>query len=146
MVEFHCWITLRYDDYHNIEIKQRAFLNRFKEFIENEHSFLLERGIGRIVKYNDLDCFVLSGLFNHKTQPFSPLEIMKWISINGRGSYGLLYILNDEDDQRNGDNSNRFKVWVLKRGNLLEMDDIFLSPYFPECEKPYDKNNPAIDR
>ena len=58
------------------------------------------------------------------------------------GSYGLLYVLDDEDYQ-DGDYQNEFRVWRLVRGALEERSDPFLSPFIPTVEDPYD---PARDQ
>lgn len=41
------------------------------------------------------------------------------------GSYGLLYIHDDEDDKDEIDHSNEFVVWKLARGHLNQEKDPF---------------------
>ncbi|WP_255297566.1 Imm7 family immunity protein [Leptospira kirschneri] len=45
------------------------------------------------------------------------------------GSYGLLYIHDEEDDKNEIDHSNEFVVWKLARGHLNQEKDPFLSPF-----------------
>ncbi|EMO05921.1 hypothetical protein LEP1GSC116_1198 [Leptospira interrogans serovar Icterohaemorrhagiae str. Verdun HP] len=41
------------------------------------------------------------------------------------GSYGLLYIQDEEDDKNEIDHSNEFVVWKLARGHLNQEKDPF---------------------
>lgn len=67
---------------------------------------------------------------NHRTEHI--IDFFKWISAIAIGSYGILYVQDDEDTSRG--NENQFVVWVMKKGTVTEMDDIYLSPVFPEIE------------
>ncbi|QKS45332.1 hypothetical protein HUB94_13595 [Paenibacillus cellulosilyticus] len=70
----------------------------------------------------------LSGLNNHEpTSKYDPVEIMQTIGVMAPGSYGLLYVYNDVNEQL----SNVFRVFVLARGCVKERDDPFLSPIIP---------------
>lgn len=70
----------------------------------------------------------LSGLNNHSpTSKYDPVEIMQTIGVMARGSYGLLYVSNDENERR----ANEFSVFVLARGCVKEREDPFLSPLIP---------------
>lgn len=62
------------------------------------------------------------------------IEIFRWVSENLPGSYGLLYVHDDEDAEDN----NRFVVWKLVRGILTRESDTFLSPFIPVVEDEYD--------
>ena len=59
--------------------------------------------------------------------------IFKWVSEISKGSYGILYIQDDEDYGRK--NENKFKVLSMKKGRVKELDDIYLSPVNPEVEE-----------
>ncbi|WP_366290631.1 Imm7 family immunity protein [Paenibacillus sp. AN1007] len=70
----------------------------------------------------------MSGLWNHEpSSKFHPVEIMKNVGIQAPGSYGMLYVYNDEHPIH----FNEFNVYVLKRGNVEEKHDPFLSPLTP---------------
>ncbi len=65
-------------------------------------------------------------------------DMMRWIAVNGSGSYGVVYVHDDEDTKgnshyRRGDNdfSNCFRVWRILNGKVEELDDPFLSPIVP---------------
>jgi len=49
------------------------------------------------------------------------------------GSYGLLYVYDDEDPEHN----EGFRVLRLARGVVTEHADPFLSPVVPTLEDPY---------
>ena len=68
------------------------------------------------------------------------VNLFQYIAKIAPGSYGLLYIRDDEDHLRGNDYENCFRVWRLCRGTLIELDDPFLSPAIPVVEDPYDEN------
>ncbi|QDV50445.1 Imm7 family immunity protein [Gimesia fumaroli] len=64
--------------------------------------------------------------------------LMDWIVKHATGSYGLIYVHDDEDIPSNKsysrgqhDFSNVFRVWRILNGELLELEDPFLSPIVP---------------
>lgn len=76
---------------------------------------------------------------NHRGKSPTSLRIMEWLSANATGSYGILYLHDDEDAddcskeyRRDGvDRTNEFRVWRLASGQVKEFDDPFLSPIVP---------------
>jgi hypothetical protein len=68
---------------------------------------------------------VAHGLRNHRQE--GPLELLRWVAERYPWSYGLLYVLNDENPQR----SNEFVVSRLARGVVTEHADALLSPAEP---------------
>ena len=54
--------------------------------------------------------------------------MLKSIGKYAPGSYGILYVHNDEDIEGL---SNEFQVWRLVRGNLEKQKDYYLSPCVP---------------
>jgi hypothetical protein len=67
-------------------------------------------------------------------EQFYGVQILKWVAEKGPGSYGPLYVLDDEDRNRGKNYGNEFRIWMLKRGKVYEKADPFLSPFVPECE------------
>jgi hypothetical protein len=141
MVEIHGWITLRYSDYHSVDSEQNDFVYRFKQFLLKHCDWVLDGEIGSLTRRNGLDCFTLNVQHNHPGEPFYPLDIFTWAAENSTGSYGMLYVNDDENEAH----QNEFQVFVLKRGKLIREQDIFLSPYLEEVEKEYDETNPPQD-
>ena len=66
-------------------------------------------------------------------------EIMAYfqtLAAKAPGSYGILSCRDDEDPVKN----NAFQIFILKKGRIIETDDIWLSPCVPEIEeiwRPY---------
>ena len=83
----------------------------------------------------DLHVLSVAGHRNHRYEPI--VELFQWLASHSSGSYGLLYLLDDEDFQR-GDHTNEFRVWRLARGVLEEQSDPFLSPFIPTVEDSFD--------
>jgi hypothetical protein len=76
------------------------------------------------------------GLANHLTQDIKDLtSAVKEIARIAPGSYGLIYIRDDEDPSGR---VNEFRVLVISRGNVAEHKDPFLSPVIPVIEDPWD--------
>lgn len=141
MIEIHAWITLQYSDYHFEEQLQRRFIANFKQYLKENFEWLLQENYCHVTVYNGLDCFSLHKQHNHKGKEFYPLEIFEWVAREGKGSYGILYYYDDEDEEL----YNEFQVYVLKRGKLLKEVDKFLSLYFSEVERGYDELDPPKD-
>jgi hypothetical protein len=87
---------------------------------------------------NEILVLTVHGLRNHpQTQV---IALFQWIAEQAPKSYGLLYVLDDED----GDHDNEFGVWRLARGQLSEQADPFLSPRIPIIEDRYGGNADAL--
>jgi hypothetical protein len=141
MVEIHGWITLRYSDYHSEDVEQKNFVYAFKQFLLKHCEWVLndpDDQIGKLTNRNGLDCFTINVQHNHPGSPFYPLDIFAWAAEHSAGSYGMLYFHDDEDPTHD----NEFQVFVLKRGKLTKVKDLFLSPYYEEVEKEFNESNP----
>jgi hypothetical protein len=70
------------------------------------------------------------------------VDVLRWLAATGPGSYGLVYVHDDEDvgdagrlRGRDGtDRSNEFRVWRLLGGTVEELADPFLSPIVPRID------------
>ncbi|EKO16524.1 immunity 7 family protein [Leptospira kirschneri] len=69
----------------------------------------------------------MSGLFNHRSALI--IDIFKKISDIMPGSYGLLYIHDEEDDKNEIDHSNEFVVWKLARSFEPRKGSFFIPIY-----------------
>jgi hypothetical protein len=74
----------------------------------------------------------ISGNNNHAVWHDAVIALFSYIAQVAPGSYGLLYVEDDED----AEHPNQFRVWVLARGTLVERSDPFLSPRIPVVEDP----------
>lgn len=70
---------------------------------------------------------------NHRMSEFWSLA--EFIALQSTGSFGVLYVHDDEDEgQRTGrDNSLSFRVWRILDGDLTEHDDQMFSPFASRC-------------
>jgi hypothetical protein len=89
---------------------------------------------------NDSGILLFSSSRNHRGMQPSALQLLYWLAEAGPGSYGLVYLRDDEDVGDGGrargrdgtDHSNEFRVWRLLAGKVKEFDDPFLSPIVPK--------------
>jgi hypothetical protein len=128
MFEFHGWIVLRYHTHDTNETLQDIAYSAFTNYLKDVDT----EGLSNIKRRNGLDSWTITGLHNHRSNYV--LEIYRWLSVNLPGSYGLLYVHDDEDTE----NSNKFVVWRLTRGILTRESDTLLSPYIPVVEDEFD--------
>ncbi len=135
LFEFHGWAVVRsrFDiDDPRRRGDQRAIEKELEDqlrLFERPENFWLHRTV------NGLVSVTCSGLRNHRREWAT--DLFRWLAQRAQGSYGLLYIHDDEDWQRGGDFQNVFRVWRLAKGELTELEDAFLSPYIPTVEEPY---------
>ena len=59
---------------------------------------------------------------HHRCHDFA--ELVAWIAEKGPGSYGIIYVHDDEDEQM----SNTFQVWRILNGRVEVLPDCWLSP------------------
>jgi len=134
MYEYHGWATIR-----------ESFLNE-DDVEDNIHEIVSDIG-DRIQALNcghgllDLRAvngefhLSVSGIPNHKGSWGEEIHaLFAYIAEVAVGSYGLLYVLDDEDE--NGED-NEFQAYVMARGKVEKKRDIFLSPFFPTVEDEY---------
>src|SRR5690348_3479590 len=81
---------------------------------------------------NGMSQLHMSGFANHRAgEGQEMVDLFQHVGKLAPGSYGLLYIRDDEDA---GGRNNEFQVLVMKRGAVPERSDPFLSPCIPEIE------------
>jgi hypothetical protein len=135
MFEFHGWAVLRMtyiacDDEENKNIASILVELKHKIAYGNlVHHFCLHDG------FNDMYSLTISGLRNHRQEEV--IGLFAWLAKNAPGSYGLLYVLDDED-HRGEEYAVNFRVFRLARGFLQELGDPFLSPPVPAIEDAYE--------
>lgn len=131
MFEFHGWACIRHHAHDTDLALQDACVRECEARLEGldiDH-------LARIQRYNGVDSLVISGRHNHRQSYV--IELFQWIADHAPGSYGLLYV-HDDEDARGGSHSLEFRVWRLARGALEARPDPFLSPVTPTLEDPYD--------
>ncbi len=131
MFEFHGWASIHYHVYEIDERKQDSLWRDLTDYVASNCS-----RFATLTRYNGCDSCHTAGQRNHRTS--HPFELFEWIALHAPGSYGLLYVRDDEDDMRGSDFTNCFRAWRLCRGIFAELDDPFLSPAIPVVEDPTD--------
>lgn len=133
MFEFHGWASIHYHTHDtNSELQKHCW----QQLVE--HIATIPNELIRLQYYNGCYSAIVAGQHNHHSEYV--IDLFRWIAVNAPGSYGLLYIRDDEDCSSDGVYSNCFRVWRLCRGTLTECDDPFLSPAIPTVEDPYDES------
>lgn len=126
MVELHCWITIR----ETYEISDDENIEKLLPFLNKELNELAYYNI-KIKRMNG-ECYMEFSIFeNHFASAKEALNLFTKVGEIAKGSYGLLYIHDDEDKY----SYNSFQVWRLARGKITKFDDTILSPYVPTAEE-----------
>ena len=128
MVEMHGWITIR----ETYEVTDDA--NNIDAIVDDINRDLDELGYPDLKpKWINGECFFQCSVFtNHwgeRNQDI--LNIYYLIATKAVGSYGLLYVHDDESET----DSNVFVVYKLARGKVERTVDTLLSPYIPTIEE-----------
>ena len=132
MFEFHGWATIREasDESGEDELKLREIVEALTQHVSNMGWSTNKAELSYI---NGSVHLIVSGLTNHRATEASELfELYRNVARLAPGSYGLLYIHDDENVDELA--QNEFEVWVLRRGQLLRRKDEFLSPIVPTIE------------
>ncbi|CAJ1317055.1 Imm7 family immunity protein [Paenibacillus nuruki] len=126
MYQYHGWavISQSVDDEindkedHKVLLKVQNYISQMKDNIN----------IIEVKAINGQYHFLITGFSNHKIlSKYNPITILRRIGEIAPGSYGILYVYDDEDEVY----FNEFRVYVLTRGYLAEKQDPFLSPLIP---------------
>lgn len=128
MVEYHGWITVRPPAHEVDDDGLASVAAMVRREIERRNA--PHRILG--MKIVNANCMVwFAGCTNHwATDVDDAFEFLKVVAANAPGSYGILYLWDDEDPKHEND----FRVWRLAKGALSEHTDPFLSPCIPVIE------------
>ena len=89
----------------------------------------------KFVELNGDWFFVAHGNYNHASA-FKPMrDILEKLIVKAPGSYGLFYILDDEDEVVRF--RDVYRVLIIRRGVIIEGVDTFLSPLTPVVQDPF---------
>lgn len=126
MVEMHGWITIKETFLANDDDNNTAIVSD----INNE--LMKFRYHNSIVKWMNGEGYLQYSLYtNHWSDDCQELiDIYNYISRKAIGSYGLLYVMNDEAKIEN----NSFVIYKLARGRIERVVDNLLSPFIPTVE------------
>lgn len=130
MIEYYGWIALSDSTYESDDHKMELILANIKCFLV-EYDMEHGPGLIKIHKVNGSCQILVSGNTNHYSQDVADIfELYNYIALISQGSYGLLYVRNDESKEA----YNQFEVFVLARGQIRKENDHFLSPCIPKIE------------
>jgi hypothetical protein len=130
MVELHGWALIRENftaDNEDVNIEQIVdHLTQEIEKLDVDETLL------RISYSNGEAILTATRLTNHFSDDIKKIiDLFKLIAALAPGSYGLLYLRDDEDMTGL---SNAFQVFVLAKGAFDPRQDPFLSPFCPTVE------------
>ena len=126
MVELHGWITIR-------ENYKETDEDNIYEIVDDINRVIYELGYPELkAKWmNGECCFQCSFYTNHWDGRITDiLNIYELVAEKAIGSYGLLYVYDDESKSDN----NRFVIYKLARGKIEKSADSLLSPFIPTVE------------
>ena len=126
MVELHGWLSV-WETYGDEDLLSRDELD---EIMRKVKDIVSESGIE--LRYVNGAPFVNTLMYsNHRTAEVdSIIEAYKSISEAAAGSYGMIYLRDDED----AEHYNEFRVYVFKRGTCTLKADKDFSPCIPMIE------------
>lgn len=133
MFEYHGWVSIRetagLDDNDNDEL--------LRDRVRRVRQCLTELGDYALLDLRGLNVgpfLHVGGKPNHRgTWGPAIIELFRQVGRIAPGSYGLLYVWDDES----GPHANEFRVFRLVRGELTEHPDSLLSPCIPTLEDPW---------
>ena len=126
MVEMHGWVTIR-DTYKVVDTDNTEKVTKILELEFKTIDYLNPE----IKWINGECCLQLSLYSNHWNEECDEmLKIYRIIADKAEGSYGLLYVYNDEDREF----YNEFIIYRLVRGKIEIFNDKLLSPFVPIIE------------
>jgi hypothetical protein len=129
MFEYHAWITVQHSAGDEDDADLRAAHARVEKELESLHG---GTSLVNLRWVNGMSQLHISGLLNHRSgEGQSVIDTFHRVGQVAPGSYGVLYMLDDEDP--NGKN-NEFQVLVMRRGQVTQTSDAFLSPCIPLIE------------
>lgn len=126
MVELHSWITIR----KTYEVCEDE--DDIDEVIQNINQVIQGLSIEVPVKVRNGEYYIEFSLYtNHFSADVKEyLDFFSEIGKIAKGSYGLVYLRDDEDTTR----YNEFQIWRLVRGEVGRYEDEVLSPFVPTVE------------
>lgn len=133
MINYYGWFNLREtcgDDAWDYERREYVLAG-----LKNEMARLERPGLSNLSLQQVSDTWILliGGSRNHRAGDFDEiLELLRRVGTELPGSFGLLYVYDDEDPRP--EFRENFAIWRLARGTLGESQDRLLSPIVPVVE------------
>jgi hypothetical protein len=129
MFEYHAWVTIQHSAGDESDAELRAAYRKVEQELEALHG---GTGLVDLRWVNGMSQLHLSGFLNRRAgEGQDVIDAFFRLGLVARGSYGIFYMLDDEDPS--GKN-NEFQVLVMRRGDITQQPDHFLSPCIPVIE------------
>ena len=130
MVEYHGWFSIN----ESVTGEQEGNIKNIIGLLRSSIDGTMSRNRILVLEPINGQYFLhIAGFTNHKGQDVDGVfDLMKLISDNAKGSYGTLFLRDDED--REG-KANEFVVYKMARGEVTVEKDILLSPCNPVIEE-----------
>jgi hypothetical protein len=130
--EYHGWVSISTDTYEEDDDRRDAAVTAIRSRIAQ----IGEYGLLDLRNMNGHWFLHLSGMPNRAGQwAAEVVGLFSFVGDTAPGSYGLLYIRDDEAKHGHG---NEFQVLRMVRGRVSEERDQLLSPCVPTLEDPED--------
>ena len=121
MVEYYGWVNISDNTYESEINDLMKIVNSLKKKIENIDD---SNKIIRMKGINGNFILVIAGGANHKSSDVVEIiDFYKSIPNIAPGSYGIMYLIDDEDNSL-----DMFKIFKITKGKLIIEDDHYLSP------------------
>jgi hypothetical protein len=128
MFEYHGWAVIQASAGDEEPSDAQTSYDRVAELVESTAEW---PGLTSLQWINGNLQFHAGGLLNHRGQQGQEVvDIFHSIGKLAPGSYGLLYVHDDEDPAAD----DGFLAYVMRRGQVSEERDQFLSPRAPTIE------------
>ncbi|NIK59388.1 Imm7 family immunity protein [Kribbella shirazensis] len=129
--EYHGWATLRdsQDDWTTGEAADNLSKTAYDAVASAIADVRNDLQLADLRVVNGSAQLWLAGLRNHRQDDV--IEVFQRIAQAAPWSYGMLHVY---DDEVQGENQNRWVVWVMKRGLALPEADPYLSPHIGVVE------------
>jgi len=134
VIEWHGWATVRVtpENRDTEDDEEEEVLQEVRRIVAEASGNTNEVLDLRDVNYTRQLWF--AGSHNHVA---TVVPVFEAIAAAAPGSYGLLYI---HDDELPAPANNEWQVWVMKRGEVHQVPDPFLSPYRPTVEDSFSQD------
>ena len=140
MFEYHGWLVIRAAPYETEteDADEQAAVDFVRRLVDAEVRSGAP-GLRDLRYVNGQAQFHFGGFRNRRTADFDDvLTAVVELARYAPGTFGLVHYHDDEDPVRD----NEYRVLVIRRGEVTEQDDPFLSPVIPAVEDPWVDEDP----
>lgn len=129
MFEYHGWVTVQSSAGDETDRDRAAAQAGADAVLE---ALRTAPGLADIRTVNGATQVHIAGFLNHRGNQGDLVEnVFRELGQVARGSYGVLYLRDDEDSSGR---DNEFQMFVMRRGEVSQGRDGYLSPCIPAIE------------